>query len=164
MNTPSPQEAGVVHHNFCAALRIEKEVARDAVGRRRHTGNNGQVIGIGKGGDNRFGCGKNPLLAEMLQGREEAAVETILEIGGIATIDADNDRRIVWRLVRPTVYRDGWHTSPFSVVAYVSDFCPCSMPTRPCTNQRCTAKMTSTGGRSAGMAAAIIIFHCAHLS
>ena len=60
--------------------------------RRRHTGDNGQVIGIGKGGDNGFSCGKNPLLTEMPQGREEAAVETILEIGGIATIDADNSR------------------------------------------------------------------------
>src|SRR5712691_1991893 len=132
--------------------------------RRRHAGNNGQVIGIGKGGDNRLGCGKNPLLAEMLQGREEAAVETMLEIGGIATIDADNDRRILWRLVRSTVYRDGWHTSPFSVVAHFSDLCSFSMPTRPCTNRCCTARMTSTGGRSASMAAAIIICHCAHLS
>jgi hypothetical protein len=42
----------------------------------------------------------------MLQGREEAAVETILEIGGITTIDADNDRRSLWRLVRSTVDRN----------------------------------------------------------
>src|SRR5262249_57794662 len=96
--------------------------------RRRSTGNNGQVIGIGKGGDNRSGCGKNPLLAEMLQGREEGAVETILEIGGIATIDADNDRRSLWRLVRPTVDRDSWHMSPFYVMAHFPDPCPFAMP------------------------------------
>src|SRR5438132_2308734 len=128
MNTPSPQEAGVVHHDFGAALRIKEEIARDPVDCRRHTGNNGQVIRIGKSGDNRFGCGKNPLLAEMLQGREDAALATVAKIGGVATINADNDRRILWRLVRPTVDCDGWHTSPFSVVVHFPDFCLFSMP------------------------------------
>ena len=96
--------------------------------RRWHTGNNGQVIGIGKGGDNRFGCGKNPLRAEMLQGRQEAAGETVAKIGGIATIDADNDCRSLWRLVRATVDRDSWHTSPFYVVTYFPDLCFFAMP------------------------------------
>src|SRR5262245_56027878 len=124
MNTPGSQEAGIVHHDFGAALRIKKEVARNPVHRRRHTGDNGQVVGIGKGGDNRFGCGKNPLLAETLQGREEAALETVAKIGGVATINADNDCRSLWCLVRATVDRDSWHTRPFSIMAHISDICP----------------------------------------
>ncbi len=48
------QEAGVVHHHFLLAQRIEEVIARDAMHRRRTAGDDRQVVGIGEARDHRL--------------------------------------------------------------------------------------------------------------
>ncbi len=43
-----PQVTRVIHHDFLAALRIEEVIAADPMHGRRHTGHDGQIVGIGE--------------------------------------------------------------------------------------------------------------------
>ena len=51
INGAGAHELGVSHHHVLAAVAVEEEVGADAVDRRRHAGDDGDVVGVGEAGD-----------------------------------------------------------------------------------------------------------------
>jgi hypothetical protein len=105
MDTPSPQN-GVVHQT-CAAFPDQKRAWIPWIAGDTPVTMDRLLIKVGQR------CAK-PLATKMLQGRGRGRVDLNR---WDRTVDADNDRRSLWRLVHSAVYRDGWHTSP-SIVAH----------------------------------------------
>ncbi len=87
------QEARVVHHHFLARLRLVEVVAADAVHRRRAAGRDRQIVRVGEARDHRMRGAHRALRLDLLQRRHQPGLDRLIQIGRLAAVQADRNRR-----------------------------------------------------------------------
>ena len=93
----------VVHHHFGAGVAVPEVVAADAVDRRRHAGDDRQVVGIGERRHDAVGGQAGAALAQRREERRAARGDGLVDVLGLAAVDADDDERRVGLAVAAAV-------------------------------------------------------------
>ena len=99
----------VGHHDLGAAVAVEREIARDAVHRRRRAGDDRDIVRVGEGRHRRVGERVEPGLAPPRDRRQHPGREPRLEIGRVAAIGADHHGRPRRAAVAAAVERNRSH-------------------------------------------------------
>ena len=101
------QEADVVHHHFFAGIRVEKEVAADAMHRWRTACGNRQVVRVCEGWDHRVRQPVGPGLADSLEVLHQPFGDGDLQVFRFAPIQADGNGTGSRHRIGATVCNDG---------------------------------------------------------
>ena len=86
------KHAGVGDHDLLAGAPVEIIIARDAVHRRHRAGQKRGVVGVGEAGHHPARGGREAVRAEPGEIGQEAVFQSLLQIGRIETVHADDDR------------------------------------------------------------------------
>jgi len=100
------QPLRVVHHHFGAGRDVEEIVAADAVHRRRHAGDDREVVRVREARDDAVGDEHRAGREHFLEPRHVVVRDRLGDVVGLAAVDADDDRRLVGEGVVPAVDRD----------------------------------------------------------
>ena len=97
------QPLRVVHHHLGARGDVEQVVAADAVHRRRHAGDDRQVVRVGEARDHAVGGEHRAGGEHLLHPRRVAVRHRLGDVVGLAAVDADDDGGLVGQAVAAAV-------------------------------------------------------------
>ena len=101
------QVFGVVHHHFAVGVAVVKIIAADAVYRRGHPGDDGQVVRIGEAGHHAIALECRAGGDHARKKRRDAGGHRSGDVVVFTAIDTDHHQRAVHPAITAVVYRKG---------------------------------------------------------